>query len=282
MIRIGAQLSLSRGLQETIEEASQAALTSLQIFSRSPVGGQSRGLPDAGAAARWLAGANIRPLFVHAPYFVNPAAVDPLMAERAHLVLGDEMLRVKRLTGDYLVVHPGHRQAGSTESETHDAFARTVVHLLSKPGRVLIENASGQGREVGDRFDVLGQILDQIGPTPRVGIMLDTAHAMASGYALTTGDDWYRLCEVMAHTVGLARVRGVHLNDSAYPVGSHRDRHAALLTGSLTQDALGAIIRTADEYEWPLILETPGKTADARSEDLRIVTAIAEEVLPWR
>lgn len=280
MIRIGAQVSLSRGLQETVEEARLAALDSLQIFSRSPVGGQSRGLPEPGLTARWLADANIRPLFVHAPYFVNPAAVDPLMKERAHHVLGDEMIRVKRLTGDYLVVHPGHQQVGATEAESLAAFAGTVLHLMSKPGRVLIENASGQGREVGASFEALAEILNQIGPTPRVGIMLDTAHVMASGYRLDTVADWQALCEVMTYTVGLGRVRGVHLNDTVYPVGSRRDRHAALLTGSLTEAALGAIIRTADEYQWPLILETPGKTAKARSEDLRIATSVAKEVLP--
>ncbi len=278
MIRIGAQVSMSRGFQDTVEEARLAGLDSIQIFSRSPVGGQSRGLPDPGAAARWLADANLRPLFVHAPYFVNPAAVDPQMRDRAHQVLGDEMIRVKRLTGDYMVVHPGHRQAGATELESLDAFAKTVLYLLSKPGRVLIENASGQGREIGGDFEVLAAILDQIGPTPRVGIMLDTAHAMAFGYRLSTVDDWQALCKVMAHTVGLGRVRGVHLNDTVYPVGSRRDRHAALLTGSLTEAALGAIIRTADEYEWPLILETPGKTAKARGEDLRIVKSVAKEV----
>ncbi len=279
MIRVGAQLSLSRGIAETIEEARQAALNSLQIFSRSPVGGQSRGLPNPAEMAQWLAGANIRPLFVHAPYFVNPAAVDPAMVERAHQVLGDEMLRVKHLTGDFLVIHPGHRQGATTERDALDAFSRTVLHLLSKPGRILIENASGQGKEIGARFEALARILGQIGPTPRVGIMLDTAHAMAYGHPLSTEEDWHHLCAVIRDTVGLSRIKGVHLNDTAYPVASRRDRHAALLTGCLTASALGAIIQTADEYQWPLILETPGKTAQARSEDLQIIASIAKEVL---
>lgn len=279
MIRIGAQVSLSRGLADAIEEARHAALNCLQIFSRSPVGGQSRGLPKPGEMAQWLAGANIRPLFVHAPYFVNPAAVDPDKAARAHQVLGDEMLRVKRLTGDFLVVHPGHRQAGTTEGEARDAFSRTVLHLLSKPGRVLIENASGQGKEIGANFDDLARILEAIGPTPRVGVMLDTAHAMAYGHPLGTADDWLTLCGVIKDTIGLSRIRGIHLNDTAYPVASRRDRHASLLTGCLTASALGAIIRTADQYQWPLILETPGKNAEARHEDLRIIASIVKEVL---
>ncbi len=279
MIRIGAQVSLSRGLQETIEEARQAALNSLQIFSRSPVGGQSRRLPDPADMAQWLAGAQIRPLFVHAPYFVNPAAVDALMAQRAHQVLGDEMLRVKRLTGDYLVIHPGHRQKGATEKDALLAFSGTALYLLSKPGRILIENTSGQGKEIGADFESLATVLDQIGATRRVGIMLDTAHAMAYGYPLSTARDWYNLRQVISGTVGLSRIKGIHLNDTAYPVASRRDRHAALLTGSLTAAALGAILHAADEYQWPLILETPGKTAASRREDIRIITSLVQEVL---
>ncbi len=271
MIRIGAQVSVAGGMQLTLTEAKQTGLECLQIFSRSPVGGQSRGLPQSKQMAEWLAGAHIRPLFVHAPYFVNPAATDDAMHAKACQVLGDEMRRVRHLAGDFLVVHPGHQQTGSGPEEALDAFADTVVSLLSTRGRVLIENTAGQGKEVGSGFEDLARVFNAVGKTSRVGLMLDTAHAMAWGYPLTTADDWNRLCGLIGEYIGLARVKGVHLNDSMFAVGSRRDQHAALLTGYLGSEALQGIIATADLHSWPLILETPGKNAAARAEDLEIL-----------
>lgn len=272
MIRIGAQVSVSGGFQQTIEEAHDMELRCLQIFSRSPVGGQSRGLPQPNQMAQWLAGAHIRPLFVHAPYFVNPAATDRAMHDRACQVLGEEMLRVKQLAGDFLVIHPGHRQAGAEENQARQAFAQTIVYLLSKPGRILIENTAGQGKEIGSDFEDLAMIFNIIGRSSRVGAMVDTAHAMAVGYPLKSTDDWHRLTDVLESTVGLARIRGIHLNDTEFPVGSHRDRHAALLTGDLGPGALKGILASAQQHQWPLILETPGKSARERANDIAILS----------
>ncbi|PSR35460.1 MAG: endonuclease IV [Sulfobacillus benefaciens] len=274
MIRIGAQVSVAGGMQQTLEEAEQMGLDCLQIFSRSPVGGQSRGLPQSKQMAQWLAGAQIRPLFVHAPYFVNPAATDEVMHAKACQVLGDEMRRVRHLAGDFLVVHPGHQQTGASSIEALDAFADTVISLLTARGRVLIENTAGQGKEVGSSFEDLARVFNAVGKTSRVGLMLDTAHAMAWGYPLTTANDWKLLCSLIDENIGLARVRGVHLNDSLFPIGSRRDQHAALLTGYFGSKALQDIVATADEYNWPLILETPGKNAAARAADLAILRNI--------
>lgn len=270
MIRLGAQLSAPSGYDALIRMVAAFGLTTVQVFSRNPVGGQTRGLPLAGSLAGLLNGANVRPLFVHAPYFVNPASANPERHSRAVRVLQDEMRRVKRLSGDYLVMHPGHGQSGC-RSDDIDTLAKTVTAMLSRPGRILIENAAGQGQEIGGDFGELQRLFSLLGGTRRVGLMLDTAHAMAFGWPLKTADDCLRLLDRIESTVGLHRVRGVHLNDSAYPVGARRDRHASLLTGQLGEEALAALMSEAHTRDWPLILETPGKDIAARMHDFQII-----------
>lgn len=271
MIRVGAQLSQASGYEQVIQEAGAAGLRSLQLFSRNPVGGQSRTLPSPGSLRAPLRAAGIEVLFIHAPYFVNPAATDEAMLNRARIALKQEMRRAKRLSADYVVLHPGHWQEKGRRQESLDAFCGTVVAMLEAPGRVLIENAAGQGRELGFDFEELGEIFCGIGRTSRIGLILDTAHAMAAGHALTTSDDVSALLEIVDKHIGLERVRGIHLNDSLYPVGSHHDRHAHLLTGSLGIEALRRIVAWAKETTCPLILETPGRDIAQRQRDLKTI-----------
>lgn len=272
---LGGQLSTAKGLDYAISHAAQHGLSTIQVFSRSPVGGQSKPLPKTGTVTGWLEEAHIRPFFVHAPYFVNPAATDPLAHQRARQVLSEEMIRVKRLHGDYLVLHPGHQQEKPIE-ESLNALTQTIRDILKKPGFVLIENASGQGREIGANLDELANLFLCLGRLRRVGFLLDTAHAMAFGYSLQKADDVSRFFELVDQKIGLSRLKGIHLNDTMYPVGSRRDRHAHLLTGVLQTDGLERLLRIAYESNFPIILETPGKDMDARSGDVQVIRQLTD------
>lgn len=261
-----------------IQEAGAAGLQCVQVFSRNPVGGKGRALPKAGSLKPLMDEAGIQMLCVHAPYFVNPASVDPEKAARARGALAQEMRRAKRLSAQYVVMHPGHWQAGSPREEAVAALQATITAMLSAPGRVLIENGAGQGRELGADFAELGQIFAALGKSRRVGLMLDTAHAMAAGYALSQRGDALRLIEVVDQHIGQQRITAIHLNDSWYPVGARRDRHTHLLQGYLGREALAEILRWADEQQCPLVLETPGRDALARHDDIALVRELARSL----
>lgn len=282
-MRLGAQLSTARGLETVFQESADWGLTAVQVFSRSPVGGQSKELPKTGTVSAWLEQARIRPFFVHAPYFVNPAAVDGAMQQRARSVLAEEMVRVKRLSGDFLVLHPGHWQPPletNTLEGALEVLAGTLRHMLTRPGFILMENTAGQGREIGGSLSDLVRLFHHLGRVRRVGILLDTAHAMASGFPLQTADDVSRLLDDIGGRLGWERIRGIHLNDSMYPVGSHRDRHAHLLEGQMGMAALEALVQRAVQQDWPLILETPGSTVEARKADIEAVRRAGGEGCP--
>jgi len=57
--------------------------------------------------------------------------------------------------------------------------------------------------------------------------------------------------------VGLDRLRAIHINDAAAPLGSNRDRHANLGEGVLGS-RLTALLGDTRLRELPFLLETPG------------------------
>ncbi|MCY0879813.1 MAG: deoxyribonuclease IV [Firmicutes bacterium] len=280
MICLGAQLSHGPGYEATVSEAGLAGLCALQWFSRNPVGGRSALLPPAQGLRALLQAHQIQVVYIHAPYFVNPASLDPVKHERAINVLCQEMRRARRLSGRYLVLHPGHWQNGYERSEALKALKGTLAAMLQYPGQILLENTAGQGKELGASFEELASILTTIPQAKRrLGLMLDTAHAMAAGYPLASSQDVDALLHTVDHTVGLKAVRGIHLNDSGAPVGARRDRHAHLLSGPMTREALAALVRWADAAQVPLVLETPGRDVTQRQQDIAAVRAVFSEVL---
>lgn len=275
MIRLGAQLSQARGFETAIREAGDAGLRCLQVFSRNPVGGQGRDLPPAGSLKPLMDQMGVESLFVHAPYFVNPASVETDKKARACAALKKEMRRAKRLSAQYVVLHPGHWPKDGNREAAVQAFAGTIGTMLSAPGRILIENSAGQGREVGADWQELEQIFSLVGKTRRVGLMLDTAHAMGAGHRLSSRADAHRLLDVVDQHIGLSRLVAIHLNDTRYPVGSRRDHHAHLLEGSLGRAALAEIVAWAKLQDCFLVLETPGRDVASRRQDIEIVRSLA-------
>lgn len=274
-MRIGCQVSVALGYETVIREAGHAGLQCLQVFSRNPVGGQSTPLPTAGSLRPMLEKSRIGLLIVHAPYFVNPAAAEIEKQQRARQALKEEMRRAKILGAGYVVLHPGHWSRGSDRHTALEVFVGTLTTMLQAPGRVLVENTAGQGREIGDTWDELAELFRRIGQTRRVGLMLDTAHVMAAGHALSRPADVESLLGQIDEKIGLERVVGIHLNDSLHPVGSHRDQHAHLLSGSMTECALRRLVQWAEARECPLVLETPGRTVGDRAGDLEILKAFS-------
>jgi len=72
-MRIGAHVSASGGLGETIKRAKEIGANTIQIFGASPVRWQAS-LPDKKEAEKFYLEAkenDILPIFLHAPYLIN-------------------------------------------------------------------------------------------------------------------------------------------------------------------------------------------------------------------
>jgi len=276
-VRLGIHASIVGELAHALREASALGCQTVQLFSRNPRGWRARPLEAAEIRAfrRERERAGIDPVVIHAPYLLNLAAPDPEVRERSIVALRQEIRRAVQLGADYLVLHPGSA-AGRSVEEGIRACARAVRRAMRDLAldslSLLLENTAGQGSQIGWRFEHLAALLDELEGLP-VGVCVDTAHAFAAGYDLATDVGFAEMLAQLRATVGLERVRVLHLNDTRVVRGGRVDRHWHLGEGNLGADAFRRILATAAFRGCPLILETPRKTLDDDRRNLARVRA---------
>ena len=98
---------------------------------------------------------------------------------------------------------------------------------------LLLENSAGTGATIGRSLEELATLVERLDGHPRLGICLDSCHLYASGYDVTDPAVVDELVAELDATIGLDRLRALHVNDSATPLGSNRDRHANILEGEI-------------------------------------------------
>jgi deoxyribonuclease-4 len=235
----------------------------LQVFVKSPSRWQGRSLEEAEVVAFRSARASARelPVLAHAAYLINLAAPAGEVLERSLAGLGDELARCRRLGIDGLVVHPG--SAADTHEEVGLArVAASLDHVFAGavpgPTRVLLETTAGQGACLGWRLEQLERILELATCRDELAVCLDTCHLFAAGYPLHTPEGMATTLAEVVRRFGRERIAAVHLNDSRYPLGSRRDRHANIGEGEIGTAAFAALLVTPDLAGVPLVLETPG------------------------
>ena len=118
----------------------------------------------------------------------------------------------------------------------------------------------GQGSNVGFAFEHLAYIIERVADKSRVGVCLDTCHAFAAGYDLSTAAGCDSVFGEFDRTVGFGYLRGMHLNDAMKPLGSRVDRHAPLGDGQLGLECFRYIAADIRFDDIPLILETPDES----------------------
>ena len=86
----------------------------------------------------------------------------------------------------------------------------------------------------------------------------------------------------MEATVGLGRLRCLHLNDSKVEFGANRDRHENIGDGTIGAEALGALLGHPALQGLPAVLEVPGEGDGPRAEDVVAARAAWEQGLAQR
>jgi deoxyribonuclease IV len=169
------------------------------------------------------------------------------------------MRRCELLGLSLLNFHPGAHKGLASDEECLDTVAESINLALAQTKGVtaVIEITAGQGTCVGRTLEQLAYLLERIEDAGRAGVCLDTAHAFAGGYDLRTEADYHALMDGFERTVGLHRLRGVHLNDTGCALGSRKDRHAPLGEGEIGWDAFRRLVRDPRTDGLALILETP-------------------------
>jgi len=135
--------------------------------------------------------------------------------------------------------------------------AMRVVLAHCEDTWLLMENSAGTGGTIGRSIEELATIFDRLDGHPRLGICLDSCHLYASGVDVTDPVQLDAALDEIDASIGLDRLRALHVNDSATPLGSNRDRHANIGEGILGEK-LGVFLGNKRLQGLPAVLETAG------------------------
>lgn len=262
MPRLGAHMSIAGGLPRAVDRAQAARCEALQIFTKSAGQWRARQLPSDEIALfrRRVEEAGIRPVVAHNSYLINLSAASPALRAQSIASLGEEIDRAESLGLDGLVMHPGSYTTGSEQDGLRLIADGLRTLLQARPrGRtkILLEHTSGQGTNLGYRFEHLAAIIEQLEGSDRVGVCLDTCHLLTAGYDLCTPRGYRETFRQFDQVVGLDRIKVFHLNDSKRPCGSRVDRHEHIGKGCLGLEPFRMLLNDRRFAKLPMLLETP-------------------------
>jgi deoxyribonuclease-4 len=258
---IGAHVSPAGGLPRAIERGVERGCRSIQIFNQSPrMWRPTTYAPEDIAEFREAMSASpIDAVLIHAVYLLNCASDDPEIAGKSLTSLAHSLTVGEAIGAAGVVLHPGSAKTGHVGEAIARAGAVIGEALERTSGCPLqLENTAGAGGTLGRSFAELAALLEAAGGEDRLGVCLDSCHLFASGYDIRTATGLSDTLDEFDRVVGLDRLHSLHLNDSAQPLGSNRDRHANLGNGELGERACAVFLSEPRFDALPLVLETPG------------------------
>ncbi len=270
---LGAHISIAGGTHEAPARAKAVGATVMQIFTKMANRWAERACADDECRAfrDALALTNVRVLAAHDSYLINLASPDDALRRKSIESFVAELQRCEALGIQLLVSHPGNfmddRDAGVRRNTD------SIVEALERvPGRTVLclETTAGSGTAIGATFEELATVIELV-PTSlrnRLGVCVDSCHIYSAGYDLVNDYDgvWARF----ADTLGMDRLRVMHLNDSKTLFASRRDRHELIGEGTLGEAAFRRIMTDDRLAAVPKLIETP-KLDDATATDMRML-----------
>ncbi|HUG40075.1 MAG TPA: deoxyribonuclease IV [Longimicrobiales bacterium] len=266
---LGAHVSIAGGTPNAPLRATEIGARVIQMFTKQANRWAEREVEPEEAqafqAAREAAG--ITHAASHDSYLINLATADDVLFRRSLESFTAELRRSEALGLDFAVTHPGNATDGDAARGIRRNAEAIADALDAVPGRVrvLLEGTAGSGTALGASFEELGELLGRIGERhpDRIGVCLDTCHLWAARYDLRALDD---VLEALESAAGLRHLRFLHLNDSATPFGSRRDRHAGIGEGTIGPEPFTLLVRHPALRPVPKVIETP-KGEDAVTAD---------------
>ena len=276
---VGAHVSVEGGVSNAPLNAQAIGARSFALFTRNPSRWVSKAISDAEAEAfkRNCRECGYTPdmILPHDSYLINLGSPDADKLAKSREAFLDEMRRCEQLGLTMLNFHPGSHMRAISEDECLDLIAESLNIILAETSGVkaVIENTAGQGSNLGYTFAQIGRIISGVGDKSRVGVCVDTCHAHASGYDMTTREAYDRTWEEFDREIGFKYLSGMHINDTAKALGSKVDRHAPIGQGVLGEEFWRMLMQDPRMDGIPLILETTDMSL--WPEEIRYLNSLA-------
>ena len=276
-MQIGAHVSSAGGIDTAIDRAETIGAESIQVFTQSPRMWRPTN-HDPATFDRFRerrAEAGIGGVLCHALYLCNLAAPNDEIYEKSVAAMRNTMEVARAIGADAVVFHVGSHLGAGLEA----GLARVVpameqvLELSSDTTWLLMENSAGAGGTIGRSLEELATLFERLDRHPHLGVCLDSCHLYVSGVDVTNRAVLDACLDELDSSIGLDRLRALHVNDSATPLGSNRDRHANMLEGLLGEE-LGVFLGHPRLQGLPAVLETAGP--DKRGPDANEVRKAKE------
>ncbi len=287
---LGAHVSSAGGIENSIKEGDRYEINSIQIMPTAPMRWATKNIPQESLEkfVETLKGSKVKKILIHGIYLTNLAREDKQLFHLGKMGLVvyldfanrvSELIKRNSLDVEILGVcfHPGSQKELNYE-DSLERVSYGIDWVLNEVGGtqwLLIETTAGTGTNMGRSFTELKNIRDGCKEKSRVGYVVDTQHTYSAGY------DWVNdidsVVQEMGETLGLSRVKSIHINDSMAELGSNKDRHANLGKGKIGEKTMYNILHRREFKDIPFILETPALKSDkTKKEEILQLKKLAE------
>src|SRR3989338_7822161 len=222
-MNIGFNISITKGIDKTPEQAAKFGCEVMQIFTRLPSGGPFSEISEEMARLfkKNCQKFGIKNIYVHTPYFINLASKNNRIYYGSINSIRKELERASELGAKYVMTHLGSaKDLGEEKSlkKITDALEK-IFEDYSGSSKLLIENSAGAGQIIGSDFKQIGKILETFASIKRhpikrhrmsfdTGVCLDTQHSFASGYDWR--NDFNNCIEALDKNIGLKNIKLIH------------------------------------------------------------------------
>ena len=262
-MRVGAHTSIAGGVYNAVDEQVEYGGNCGQIFSHSPQVWRDPTIDEADAAEfrELTAEHDVGPWVIHTSYLVNLCTPKEDLREKSIASMQTEVDVADRLGVEFVNVHLGAHTGAGVEGGLDNAASALEALDVPDDVTVLIESDAGSGTKLGGEFEHLAAVLDRCDLD--LDVCVDTAHAWAAGYDLSTKAGVEETVAEFDDVVGIEHLRCIHLNDSKHGRGTNKDEHAHVGEGEIGVEGMAAVLNHPDLRDVPFVLETP--TEDGKS-----------------
>ncbi|HET7743179.1 MAG TPA: deoxyribonuclease IV [Gaiellaceae bacterium] len=233
----GAHVSAAGGISKAIDRIEEIGGNAVQVFTQSPRMWKPTAHSDD-EIERFRTRrrqARVKSVTCHALYLVNLASKDREIRAKSLASLEATMETAQAIGAEAVVFHVGsHLGYGFADAvKVVTRQLRRLLELTTDDLWLCLENSAGAGGTIGRSIDELAVLCDALGGHPRLGVCIDSCHWWASGVDVS---DPVALDEAVADLdarLGLERLRCLHVNDAAVPLGANRDRHEVVAEGAI-------------------------------------------------
>lgn len=278
---IGAHVSAAGGVENAPKRAHEIGAKAFALFTKNQrqwewpalseenISGFKKNCEELGYSMDYV--------MPHDSYLINLGHPEREQLEKSRNAFLDEMQRCEQLGIKLLNFHPGSHLDDISVEECLQRNAESLNWALDQTEGVtaVIENTAGQGTNTGYKFEHLAAIIDGVQDKSRVGVCIDTCHAYAAGYDISSEEGYKLMMGEFEETVGFEYLRGVHLNDSKKELGSRVDRHENIGEGHIGMKGFEMLMRDERFDDLPMILETPN--TDRWPEEIDLLYGLDKE-----